>query len=191
MRADAREKKAALITAAWNLFALDGPDVPLRTVAAEAGVGIGTLYRHFPTRDDLVIGLIEDLADRLFDIIHRHVDSWDGSREGWRAFVHEIAAIKIAALAERTIAVTPFDGRVWTETEPLREQFLAAYRTILDLAAESGFVEPGLSQWRFHLGLAAVSRPMPEKAEHFAPGQAGWLIDTYITGLAGSCAPRD
>ncbi|WP_420099481.1 TetR/AcrR family transcriptional regulator [Corynebacterium sp.] len=191
MRADAREKKAALITAAWNLFALDGPDVPLRTVAAEAGVGIGTLYRHFPTRDELVIGLIEDLASRVLDIIHRHVESWDGSRQGWRAFVHEIAAIKIAALAERTIAVTPVEGRVWTETEPLRGQFLAAYRMILDLAAESGFVEPGLSPWRFHLGLAAVSRPMPEKAEHFSPGQAEWLIDTYITGLEGSCARHD
>lgn len=36
MRADAREKRAALITAAWDLFAVNGPEVPLRTVAAEA-----------------------------------------------------------------------------------------------------------------------------------------------------------
>lgn len=190
MRADAREKRAALIAAAWDLFALNGPEVPLRTVAAEAGVGIGTLYRHFPTRDDLVIGLIEDMAHRVLEIIDRPTGNWDGSAEGWRTFVHEAAALKVAALAERTIAVTPVDGRVWIDTEPLREHFLSAYQGILELAAASGFVEPGLSPWRFHLGLAAVSRPMPEKAESFAPGQAEWLVDTFIAGLAGNSGPR-
>lgn len=185
MRADAREKRAALITAAWDLFAEDGPEVPLRTVAARADVGIATLYRHFPTREDLMVGLIEDMAGRVLAIIERHVADWDGRPEGWRGFVHEIAALKVAALAERSIAVIPVDGRVWVETEPVREEFLGAYRTILDLAASSGFVEDDLSPWRFHLGLAAVSRPMPEKAERFAPGQADWLIDTFIDGLQG------
>jgi AcrR family transcriptional regulator len=190
MRTDAREKRAALVTAAWELFALHGPEVPLRTVAAEAGVGIGTLYRHFPTRDDLVIGLIEEIADRVLTIIRRYTGGWDGDWGTWRSFVHEIAELKVAALAGPTVAVTPVDGPVWAATEPLREKFLDAYRGILDLAADSGFVDPGLTPWRFHLGVAAVSRPMPERAEAFAPGQADWLVDTFIRGLAGSSAPR-
>ncbi|MEY8566467.1 TetR/AcrR family transcriptional regulator [Corynebacterium sp.] len=190
MRSDAREKRAALIAATWDLFALHGPDVPLRTVAAEAGVGIGTLYRHFPTRDDLVTGLIEDIAERVVTIIRRYTDGWDGTWGTWRSFVHEIADLKLAALAGQTVAVTPVDSPVWVDTEPLRRRFLAAYRGILDLAADCGFVEPGLTAWRFHLGVAAVSRPMPERAESFAPGQAEWLVDTFITGLAGSSAPR-
>jgi AcrR family transcriptional regulator len=53
LRADARENRARLITAATAAFAEKGADAPLEDVARRAGVGIGTLYRHFPTRLDL------------------------------------------------------------------------------------------------------------------------------------------
>ena len=50
LRADARENRARLITAATAAFADKGADAPLEDIARRAGVGIGTLYRHFPTR---------------------------------------------------------------------------------------------------------------------------------------------
>ena len=53
LRADARENRARLITAATAAFAEKGADAPLEDIARRAGVGIGTLYRHFPTRLDL------------------------------------------------------------------------------------------------------------------------------------------
>lgn len=53
-RADARANRAALLAGAARLFAEQGPDVPLEAVAREAGVSIATLYRHFPSREDLV-----------------------------------------------------------------------------------------------------------------------------------------
>jgi AcrR family transcriptional regulator len=53
-RADARRNREKLLTAATELFATAGTDVPLDAVAKRAGVGIGTLYRHFPTREALV-----------------------------------------------------------------------------------------------------------------------------------------
>src|SRR5450755_1053913 len=52
-RADARQNHARLITAATQAFAEKGADAPLEDIARRAGVGIGTLYRHFPTRLDL------------------------------------------------------------------------------------------------------------------------------------------
>jgi AcrR family transcriptional regulator len=53
LRADARQNRARLIAAATEAFAEKGADAPLEDVARRAGVGIGTLYRHFPTRLDL------------------------------------------------------------------------------------------------------------------------------------------
>src|SRR5215472_16075048 len=53
MRADARRSRAKLLEAATAAFAEHGADAPLDDIARRAGVGIGTLYRHFPTRLDL------------------------------------------------------------------------------------------------------------------------------------------
>src|ERR1700759_2707307 len=53
MRADARRSRAKLLQAATVAFAENGPDAPLEDIARRAGVGIGTLYRHFPARLDL------------------------------------------------------------------------------------------------------------------------------------------
>jgi AcrR family transcriptional regulator len=53
LRADARQNHARLITAATTAFAEKGADAPLEDIARRAGVGIGTLYRHFPSRLDL------------------------------------------------------------------------------------------------------------------------------------------
>ena len=53
MRADARRSRAKLLDAATAAFAENGADAPLEDIARRAGVGIGTLYRHFPTRVDL------------------------------------------------------------------------------------------------------------------------------------------
>ena len=67
MRADARRNYEALMTAARELFLDQGPDAPLDEVAKRAGVGAGTLYRHFPSRNDLVAAVyvadIESLCD--------------------------------------------------------------------------------------------------------------------------------
>src|SRR4051794_22043604 len=54
LRADARRNRGKLLAAAVEAFAEEGPDATLDGIARRAGVGIGTLYRHFPTRDALV-----------------------------------------------------------------------------------------------------------------------------------------
>ncbi len=56
-RADARRNEQALLDAAAALFVTYGVEVPVRDIAAEAGVGTGTIYRHFPTRADLIIAV--------------------------------------------------------------------------------------------------------------------------------------
>lgn len=56
-RADARRNEQALLDAAAALFVTSGVEVPVRDIAAAAGVGMGTIYRHFPTRAELVVAV--------------------------------------------------------------------------------------------------------------------------------------
>jgi AcrR family transcriptional regulator len=68
MRADAVRNRARVLEAADRVFALEGAAVSIDDVAREAGVGVGTIYRHFPTKEDLlqavVISRVESLVDQ-------------------------------------------------------------------------------------------------------------------------------
>jgi AcrR family transcriptional regulator len=64
-RSDARRNAQTLLDAAAAVFARAGVDAPVRDIAAEAGVGMGTVYRHFPTRPDLVVAVFRHQLDAL------------------------------------------------------------------------------------------------------------------------------
>ena len=64
-RADARRNQQTLLNAAAAVFVRAGVDAPVRDIAAEAGVGMGTIYRHFPTRADLVVAVFRHQLDAL------------------------------------------------------------------------------------------------------------------------------
>ncbi|NEA32930.1 TetR/AcrR family transcriptional regulator [Streptomyces sp. SID13031] len=58
-RADARRNEKSLLDAAAAAFVTSGVEVPVRDIAAKAGVGVGTIYRHFPTRADLIVAVYQ------------------------------------------------------------------------------------------------------------------------------------
>src|ERR687889_1648154 len=62
-RADARRNKEALLDAAAAVFVTSGVEAPVRDIAAKAGVGTGTIYRHFPTRADLIVAVYRHQVD--------------------------------------------------------------------------------------------------------------------------------
>lgn len=66
-RADVERNERALLDAAATVFATSGVDAPVREVAAAAGVGMGTLYRHFPTRSDLMVAVYRHQIDACAD----------------------------------------------------------------------------------------------------------------------------
>lgn len=70
-RADARKNRDLLLAAAREAVAEHGTDTSLRDIARRAGVGIGTLYRHFPTRE----ALLEALLNASFDVLRARADS--------------------------------------------------------------------------------------------------------------------
>ncbi|GAB2611126.1 TetR/AcrR family transcriptional regulator [Streptomyces capparidis] len=66
-RKDARRNKEALLDAAAAVFVESGVEAPVREIAARAGVGLGTIYRHFPTRADLIIAVYRHQVDACAD----------------------------------------------------------------------------------------------------------------------------
>ena len=64
-RADAERNISALLDAAAVVFVRSGVEAPVRDIAAEAGVGVGTIYRHFPTRADLVVAVYRHQVEAL------------------------------------------------------------------------------------------------------------------------------
>jgi AcrR family transcriptional regulator len=81
LRADARRNREAVIAAAKKLFADEGLDAQMPDVAKAARVGVGTVYRHFPTKEDLIAALaaerFERLAEKARDAIAAE-DPWEG-----------------------------------------------------------------------------------------------------------------
>jgi AcrR family transcriptional regulator len=67
VRADAQRNFDALLEAAASVFAASGVDAPIREIAAKAGVGLGTLYRHFPQRSDLIVAIMRREIDVCAD----------------------------------------------------------------------------------------------------------------------------
>ena len=67
LRADAARNRARVLEVAYETFAAEGLAVPIDEIARRAGVGAGTVYRHFPTKEDLYRAVIEDRINRIVD----------------------------------------------------------------------------------------------------------------------------
>jgi AcrR family transcriptional regulator len=81
MRADARRNREAVLAAAKKLFAEEGLDAQIPDVAKAAKVGVGTVYRHFPTKDDLIAALAAEHFERLAQRAREDLemaDAWEG-----------------------------------------------------------------------------------------------------------------
>src|SRR3984957_20772614 len=75
MRADAVKNRKRILEAAETVFALEGVSVPIDLVAERAGVGIGTLYRHFPTKEALFEAIVMERLQDLLDVTQTSLDA--------------------------------------------------------------------------------------------------------------------
>ena len=94
LRADARRNREAVITAARELFAEQGLESQMPDVARAAKVGVGTVYRHFPTKDHLIAALVVERFERMADQARQGLqlpDAWEGIA-GFIRFAAQIQA---------------------------------------------------------------------------------------------------
>lgn len=90
LRADARRNQERLIDAARKVFADQGGGASMEAIAKQAGVGVGTLYRHFPKRIDVVEAVYRDDVDNLVGVAERglsELEPWEAVEAWLRAFV--------------------------------------------------------------------------------------------------------
>ncbi len=137
-RADARRNYESLVTAAHDAFADDGSAASLEDIARRAGVGIGTLYRHFPTRRDLFEAVyvheVNELCRSAQDVVAR--EPWDALTTWLHRFV-EYSATKRAVIEELA-----------KESELLqncRADIVAAGRPLLERAQAASKARPDVT----------------------------------------------
>lgn len=156
-RADARRNLNALIDAARAVFATSGVDAPIRDIAQKAGVGVGTLYRHFPQRSDLIVAVFRKEVDgcaAAADTIAAECPP-DQALERWLdRFIEFVAAKRglSSALHSGDPAYEPLPAYLMGRLAP------AASR-LLEAAATAGKVRADVNAADFLMAIAQLCTP--------------------------------
>jgi AcrR family transcriptional regulator len=154
-RADARRNEQALLDAAASVFVTSGVDAPVRDIAAKAGVGMGTIYRHFPKRADLVIAVyrhqVEACAEAGPALLasetspHVALQKWAALFVDFLVTKHGLAG---AIHGDRAIHG---DGGNSNDIDALHRYFIdrlvPVCGQILDGAADAGEIDPDLGAY--------------------------------------------
>ncbi|MEV5750894.1 helix-turn-helix domain-containing protein [Actinoallomurus sp. NPDC052308] len=137
-RADARRNRARVLSAAEEVFAADGLAVPLSEISRRAGVGPGTVYRHFASKEALFEAVVIDRIARLVDDTCALASDDDPGAAFFAAFAMVVRQVAVnKALCD---ALTAESGRAMTVGPELRERFRAALAGLLERAQRTGAV---------------------------------------------------
>lgn len=174
-RADARRNYESLLTAAREAFTDEGSAASLEDIARRAGVGIGTLYRHFPSRQDLLEAVYVDEVDALCRSAGDLADlaPWD-ALVGWLHRFMEYIATK-QALADELFSHFGRDAEVFRTS---REAFSAAGRPLLERAQQAGAVREDVT-FDDLVHLVGGIAKMPARQ----PGQTERVLALALDGL--------
>lgn len=141
LRVDAQRRRDQIVLAATAAFAERGDSVPLEAIAREAGVGIGTLYRNFPSREQLLEAVyaaeLDHVTSNADDLLAAHAP--EAALREWMAQYAEFIAAKRALLPALGAATSP--GRRMTT----RERVTGAIDTIVSAGVESRAFRPDAS----------------------------------------------
>jgi len=144
LRADARRNRAKVLEAAEEVFASEGLSVPIDEVARRAGVGVGTVYRHFPTKEALfeaiVVARLEALIERAGEL-----STADDAGEALFTFISELVD-----LAVKKKDLTDELARAGVQSEDLvagvKEQLEQSFEVLLRRAQAAGTVRPDINR---------------------------------------------
>lgn len=178
-RADAVRNRESVLSAATRVFAASDTEPSMREVARRAGVGIATLYRHFPTRQALVEAVYRDQVVRLSSgarsLLEEHPPAralrlWMDLFADWLATKHGMTDTLLAMIDTGEISLAHS-----------RDELLSAVATILDAGAAAGEIRPDTSPEDVTaalLGLLAVCANRAQREQ-----QAERLLDLLMDGL--------
>jgi AcrR family transcriptional regulator len=178
LRADAQRNRDKLLTAATEAFAEEGEDVALETIAARAGLGIGTLYRHFPSREALVAAAYRNEVDALCAAaadLPASLPADQALRVWTERFADYIATKRAMGDALRSAAGS--DSPLFAET---KARIVGALRLLLDAGAASGTLRADVDPTDVMRVIHGIWY-LPDGPEWRA--DVGRMLDLIIDGL--------
>ncbi|UNT01270.1 TetR/AcrR family transcriptional regulator [Streptomyces tubbatahanensis] len=152
MRADAQRNQEKLLAAAAEVFAGAGVDAPIRQIAAKAGMGVGTIYRHFPTRSDLVVAVFHHQIEECAQAGPRllaETDSPFAALHRWTDLFVDLLVTKhglAQALQSDSSRFAPLHAYFLDRLLPVATQ-------LLDAAAEADEIQPGTHPYALLRGI--------------------------------------
>ncbi len=157
-RADAQRNIDALVDAARGVFATSGVDAPAKEITDRAGVGVGTLYRHFPKRSDLVVAVVRHGVDACVAAASR-LSAEHEPGTALRTWLGELADF---VGTKRGLATALHSGDPAFEALPgyFMERLEPALAALLDAAAEAGEVRADVSARELLFAVALLCQPV-------------------------------
>jgi AcrR family transcriptional regulator len=175
-RADAVRNRAHILAVAQEAFAADG-GVSLNEIAKRAGIGAGTLYRHFPTREDLVLAVYRDevlrLSDSVTEVLAAHADPVDAFRTWYETLARSVRVKHGLGEALTTAAARSIIGETYAPV-------LAATRALLDACAATGAMRADVEAGDVLMLMGFLWR-LPDDAA--GRRQAARTMDIVVAGL--------
>jgi AcrR family transcriptional regulator len=184
MRADARKNREKLLGEAAILFAESGVNASLEEIARRSGVGVGTLYRHFPTRDALVAATYQHEVDQLCDSVGGLLASGapDAALRAWMDGFLRYTATK-RGMGEALQSIMASDSEL---SARVRTRLSEALAVLVGAAVAAGSIRPDArpDDVLRALGAIWILPEGPDREE-----QAGRILDLLMDGLRHG-APR-
>ncbi len=178
LRADAQRNRDRLLAVAVRAFSKDGPEVTLESIARDAGVGIGTLYRHFPTREALVEAVYRNELARLCDAAADLLRAGPPD-QAMRAWMDRFIDYMITkrGMADALRALIASGGDPFAQS---RGRLLGAITTLLAEGAAAGTIRGDVDPGDVLASLSGVSLAAGEPAQR---DQARRMLDLLMDGL--------
>ncbi|MGC4869340.1 TetR/AcrR family transcriptional regulator [Micromonospora sp. DT53] len=179
-RADARSNRDRVVAAAREAFASEGLEAPMREVARRAGVGVATLYRHFPTRTELVATVLAERVEACGVQVRRALDDPDP----WRALsgvVREFAERQVHDRALNEALLGP--GEVGAAFQRERREHAQALNVLVVRASAAGVLREGVGVDDVRAGLLAIAslRRLPAATSARVIGR---VADLVLAGIS-------
>ena len=187
-RADAQRKLASLLTAAAAVFRTSGVDAPVREIAEKAGVGLGTVYRHFPQRSDLIKAVFQSQVDACADAAAELA----GRYPPGDALAHWMQRYVDFVATKRGLAAALHSGDPAYSALPalFNTRMLPAMKTLLHAAVAAGVVRPGMDAEELLAAAANLCRVSHEREPACARRMVALLVDGLRYGAAQQPATR-
>jgi AcrR family transcriptional regulator len=175
MRADARRNYDALLAAGKALYADAGINVPFEEVAKKAGVGQGTLYRHFPTREHLFAAILSERVGLLDEMARDLLDSGDTGQalRQWLDLYDQSAAEYRGMSVQLGSGLADGQSPVAAACAPMKSSFTV----LLEHAQAQGVVRPDITAAKLLALVSSLPRD-PDSGRAASP-----FLDIVLSGL--------